>query len=67
MNAETTPIPAAKVHQAAKEHYGENYQTSGYYLKLYRLRKDLTQAKLAVLVGVRQYHFSEMENNKRPL
>jgi DNA-binding XRE family transcriptional regulator len=65
--ADDDVVPAAKVHQAAKERHGKNYQTPGYYLKLYRLRKDLTQAQLADLVGIRQHHLSEMENNKRPL
>lgn len=63
----TTFISARQVHQEARIRHGESYQTPGYYLKLYRLRKDLTQAQLAGLVGIRQHHLSEMEKNKRPL
>lgn len=60
-------INAATIHQEAKERHGANYQTVGYYLKLYRLRKGMTQAQLADVVGVRQHHLSEMENMKRPI
>src|ERR1700738_3486875 len=60
-------VPATTIHQETKERHGENYQTVRYYLKLYRLRKDLTQAQLAALVGIKQHHLSEMEHNKRPI
>ncbi|MCX7545355.1 helix-turn-helix transcriptional regulator [Marinicella gelatinilytica] len=60
-------IPAQQVHDDAKARHGENYQTPGYYLRLYRLRADMTQADLAKKTGIRQHHLSEMENNKRSL
>ncbi|MDF1654499.1 MAG: helix-turn-helix transcriptional regulator [Coxiellaceae bacterium] len=60
-------IPANKVHADAKKRHGKNYQTPGYYLRLYRLRVDLTQAQLAENVSILQHHLSEMENNKRPI
>ena len=60
-------IPATTIHQETKKRHGENYQTIGYYLKLYRLRKDWTQVQLANSVGIRQHHLSEMEHNKRPI
>ena len=60
-------IPAKAVHDAAKARHGDQYQTPGYYLRLYRLRADLTQSTLADETGIRQHHLSEMENNKRAL
>ncbi len=60
-------VPAKRVHDAAKARHGTNYQTAGYYLRLYRQRADMTQAELAGKTGIRQHHLSEMENNKRPL
>lgn len=60
-------IPAQQVHDNSKARHGENYQTPGYYLRLYRLRADMTQAELANKTGIRQHHLSEMENNKRSL
>ena len=51
----------------AKARHGDQYQTPGYYLRLYRLRADLTQSTLADETGIRQHHLSEMENNKRAL
>lgn len=61
------PVSAAAIHQETKQRHGANYQSASYYLKLYRLRKDLTQVQLAALAGIRQHHLSEMENNKRPV
>lgn len=60
-------IPAKAVHDEAKERHGAYYRSSGYYLRLYRQRAELTQAALAHRSGIRQHHLSEMENNKRPL
>lgn len=60
-------VPANRLHQAARKRHGKEYQTSGYYLRLYRQRADLTQAKLSGQTGIRQHHLSEMEHNKRPL
>ncbi|GAH09548.1 unnamed protein product, partial [marine sediment metagenome] len=54
-------------HDHAKQRHGDEYQTPGYYLRVYRTRADLTQAKLADKVGVLQHHLSEMENNKRAI
>ena len=60
-------IPAKIIHAETQERHGAHYQTAGYYLKLYRVRKDLTQKKLADSVNIRQHHLSEMEHNKRPI
>ncbi len=60
-------IPAKHVHAEAKRRHGDQYRTPGYYLRLYRLRADLTQSTLAERAGLRQHHLSEMENNKRVL
>ena len=61
------PISAELVHAYMKHRHGAKYQSSGYYLRLYRLRTDLTQAQLAQKAGMRQHHISEMETNKRPI
>ena len=60
-------VPAALVHAETKSRHGAAYQTPGYYLRLYRLRAELTQAGLAGKAGMRQHHLSEMEHNKRPI
>lgn len=60
-------VPAAAIHGEAKQRHGAAYRTPGYYLRLYRQRADLTQAKLAAKTGIRQHHLSEIENNKRVL
>ena len=60
-------IPASIVHGDAKRRHGKAYQTSGYYLRLYRQRAELTQAELAEKVDILQHHVSEMEHNKRPV
>ncbi|MBN1379490.1 MAG: helix-turn-helix transcriptional regulator [Gammaproteobacteria bacterium] len=60
-------LPASVVHADTKKRHGNNYQTPGYYLRLYRLRAELTQADLANKTDMRQHHLSEMENNKRPI
>ena len=60
-------IPASEIHANARARHGEQYQTPGYFLRLYRLRSDLTQAQLAQQAGIRQHHLSEMENNRRAL
>lgn len=58
-------IPAQVAHETAKKRHGEYYRTAGYYLRMYRQRRALTQAALAERTGMRQHHLSEMENNKR--
>lgn len=58
-------VPSDVVHNAAKSRHGATYQTPGYYLRLYRLRAELTQTTLAKRLDVRQHHLSEMEHNKR--
>jgi DNA-binding XRE family transcriptional regulator len=65
--AEGERVLAAAVHRAARQRHGADYQTPGYYLRLYRQRADLTQVALAEQVDVRQHHLSEMEHNKRPI
>jgi DNA-binding XRE family transcriptional regulator len=60
-------IPASEIHAATRERHGDYYRTPGYYLRVYRLRSDLTQVKLAEKAGLRQHHLSEMENNRRPI
>lgn len=60
-------LPASFIHAETKNQHGEDYHTPGYYLRLYRLRSELTQALLAKKVKMRQHHLSEMEHNKRPI
>lgn len=60
-------VPASAVHEEAERRYGKSYQTPGYYLQIYRLRAELTQAELAERAGIKQHHLSEMEHNKRPI
>lgn len=60
-------VSASLIHREAKKRHGKNYQTPGYYLRLYRLRIELTQVQLAKKVSVLQHHLSEMEHNKRPI
>ena len=60
-------VPAQVVHDEARQRYGNDYRSPGYYLRLYRQRAGLTQAELAGQIGIRQHHLSEMENNKRAL
>lgn len=60
-------VPASVVHAEARERHGDTYRTSGYYLRLYRQRAELTQAQLAERAELRQHHLSEMEHNKRPI
>jgi len=61
------PISAELVHAYMKHRHGAKYQSPGYYLRLFRLRVDLTQVQLAQKAGIRQHHISEMEANKRPI
>lgn len=65
--AEEDRVEAETVHRATRRRHGANYQTPGYYLRLYRHRASLTQAALAKQVEVLQHHLSEMEHNKRPI
>ncbi len=60
-------LPASLVHAEAKQRHGKDYRTPGYYLRLYRLRAELTQVQLAKKTGMLQHHLSEMEHNKRPI
>ena len=60
-------VPAGVIHDEAKQRHGDHYRSSGYCLRLYRQRAELTQAELANQAGVLQHHLSEMENNKRVL
>ena len=60
-------VPAQILHDEVRQRYGNAYRTPGYYLRLYRLRADMTQVQLACQAGIRQRHLSEMENNKRPI
>jgi len=60
-------VPASAVHDDALARYGSEYQTPGYFLRLYRQRAGLTQVQLAAKVAMRQHHLSEMERNKRPI
>ncbi len=60
-------VAAKKLHEEAKQRHGDNYRSTGYYLRLCRRRADLTQLELANKTGLRQHHLSEMENNKRAL
>ena len=60
-------VAAKTIHDEARQRHGDDYQTPGYTLRLYRNRADLTQAALAKQTGLRQHHLSEMENNKRVL
>lgn len=60
-------VRADLVHAEAKGRHGDAYQTPGYFLRIYRLRAELTQAELAGKAGMQQHHLSEMEHNKRPI
>lgn len=60
-------VPASVLHEQTRQRHGADYQTPGYYLRLYRLRAELTQAELAERADMRQHHLSEMEHNKRPI
>lgn len=60
-------VPAKAVHDETRERQGDYYRSTGYYLRLYRHRAELTQIALAERSGIRQYHLSEIENNKRVL
>ena len=60
-------VPAQTVHDEARLRHGDYYRTPGYYLRMYRLRADLTQVQLAGQTGIRRRHISEMENNRRAI
>jgi DNA-binding XRE family transcriptional regulator len=60
-------IPASVIHAEIRNKYKESYSTPGYYLRLFRGRAALSQAKLAENIGIKQHHISEMEKNKRPI
>lgn len=51
----------------AEASYGEAYRTPSYFLKMYRLRADMTQTELANKTVIKQHHISEMENSKRSI
>ena len=60
-------VPAALVHAEARGRHAANYGTPGYYLRLYRLRANLSQVGLAEKTKMLQHHLSEMEHSKRPI
>ena len=60
-------VPALTIHQETQKRHGSYYQSPGYYLKLYRKRKDMTQSVLADAMTIKQHHISEMKYNKRPI
>ena len=60
-------LPASIIHAETKVRHGKDYNTPGYYLRLYRQRAELTQVLLAKKVNMRQHHLSEMKHNKRPI
>lgn len=60
-------VPAALVHAEARSRHGANYGTPGYYLRLYRLRADMSQVDLAEKAKMLQHHLSEMEHSKRTI
>jgi DNA-binding XRE family transcriptional regulator len=60
-------VPAKTLHANRQQQHGSAYRSSGYHLRLYRQRADLTQAQLSEKTDIRQHHLSEMENNKRVL
>lgn len=62
-----TILSAAVVHEATQSRHSAYYQTPGYYLRLYRHRASLSQAKLAKRLDIYQHHLSEMEHNKRSI
>lgn len=64
---EENRVPAKVVHDETRQRHGDYYQTSGYYLRLFRQRADLTQEELGSRTGILQHHLSEIENNKRVL
>ena len=57
-------VPAKAVHDEARERRGDYYLSTGYYLRLYHQRAELTQSALTKRSGIRQHHLSEIENNK---
>jgi DNA-binding XRE family transcriptional regulator len=63
----TQNIPARVIHTEMRNKHQESYGTPGYYLRLFRERIDLSQAKLAENIGIKQHHISEMEKNKRSI
>ncbi|MCY4209905.1 MAG: helix-turn-helix transcriptional regulator [Gammaproteobacteria bacterium] len=60
-------VPAQVIHDEARLRHGDYYRTPGYFLRMYRLRAELTQAELAGQTGIHQRRISEMENNKRTM
>jgi len=60
-------IPASVIHAELSNKHQERYRAPGYYLRLFRSRANLSQAKLAENIGIKQHHISEMEKNKRPI
>lgn len=63
----TDNVPAAQVQHSAQQRHGTYYQTPGYFVYLYRKRRDLTQIELAKRLDIKQHHISEMENNRRSI
>ena len=64
---EEEAMALAEIREHAKKRHGDAYQTPGYYLRIYRVRANLTQLALAKKLGIKQHHLSEMEHNKRSI
>lgn len=60
-------VAAEQIHTETKKRNGIEYQSPGYYLRVYRTRADLTQDQLADELDIKQHHLSEMEHNKRSI
>ena len=43
------------------------YSEGGLMLRGSRHKEEITQAELALAIGISQHHISEMENGKRPI
>ncbi len=60
-------IPASIFRREVRREAGDFYDTPGYNLRIYRIRRDFTQEMLAKLMNLSRKRISEMENNKRPI
>ena len=60
-------IDSSVFQEKVEKKFGKHYKTPGYYVRLYRNRSDLTQARLANQLEIKQHHISEIENNKRAI
>jgi DNA-binding XRE family transcriptional regulator len=64
---EQETVDLSEIRAQIKKKHGSDFQTPGYYLRVYRTRADLTQVALAKKLNVKQHHLSEIENNKRSI